>query len=208
MRSVEADVFVPEGGVVEDEVGHEGDAGGGGEVEDGDVDGAEPVDAAGEGLGFADDEGAEAELADESAAVPAGGEGGDDDEVAVGALAAGAAEGVGFGVDGGVGLLDATIAAGTDEVAGGGEDGGADGDAAFGEAEAGFREGDLKHGGGGGEGRHGSRITLGYFGEEGRGEGERGEGSDGVASGAGATFKGNWMVERDVCLSGLMGAGS
>ena len=95
-------------------------------------------------LAFADDDGLEAELADEAGAVPAGGERGDHDEVAVGALAAGAAEGVGFAVDGGVGLLDAAVVAAADEGAVGAEDGGADGDAAFGEAGAGFFEGDVR----------------------------------------------------------------
>ena len=103
--------------------------------------------AAGEVDAFADDDGLEAELADEAGAIPAGGEGGDHDEVAVGALAAGVAEGVGFAVDGGVGLLDAAVVAAADEGAVGAEDGGADGEAAFGEAGAGFFEGDAEHGG-------------------------------------------------------------
>ena len=78
---------------------------------------AEPVLAAGEVDAFADDDGLEAELADEAGAVPAGGEGGDHDEVAVGALAAGVAEGVGFAVEAGVGLLDAAVVAAADEGA-------------------------------------------------------------------------------------------
>jgi len=113
-------------------------------------------------LALAHDQGAEAELADEAAAVPAGGEGGDHDEVAVGALAAGVAEGVGFAVDGGVVLLDAAVVATADEGAGwgavGAEDGGSDGETAFGEAEAGFFEGYGQHSGIVGEGHSLLRI--------------------------------------------------
>ena len=142
MGLVDADVFVPDGGVGGDVVAHHGDAGGVGEVDDVDAEVAEPLFAAGEVLAFADDDGLEAELADEAGAVPAGGERGDHDEVAVGALAAGVAEGVGFAVDAGVGLLDAAVVAAAYEGAVGAEDGGADGEAAFGEAGAGFFEGD------------------------------------------------------------------
>jgi hypothetical protein len=138
---------VPEGGVGGDVVAHHGDAGGVGEIDDVYAEVAEPVLAAGEVLGFADDDGAEAELADEAGAVPAGGERGDYDEVAVGALAAGVAEGVGFAVDAGVGLLDAAVMAAAYKGAVGAEDGGADGEAAFGEAGAGFLEGYAEHGG-------------------------------------------------------------
>jgi len=144
---VDAYVFVPEGGVGGDVVAHHGNAVGVGEVDDVYAEVAEPVFAAGEVLALADDDGLEAELADEAGAVPAGGEGGDHDEVAVGALAAGVAEGVGFAVDGGVGLLDAAVVAAAYEGAVGTEDGGADGETAFGEAGAGFLEGDAKHGG-------------------------------------------------------------
>lgn len=154
-----ANVFVPEGRVGGDEGLHEGDAVLVGEVEDVNAGVAEPGEGSGEVLGFADEDGAEAELADEAGAVPAGGECGDEDEVAVGGLAAGSAEGVGFAVDGGVVLLDAAVSAGGEKVSFGGEDGGADGDAAFAEAEAGFGKG----GGEEGEGvevrwKHGDRI--------------------------------------------------
>ncbi len=70
---------------------------------------AEPVDASLEGLAFADDDGAEAKLADESCAVPAGGEGGDHDQVSIRALTAGVAEGVGLRVSGWVVVLDAAV---------------------------------------------------------------------------------------------------
>jgi hypothetical protein len=88
------------------------------------------------------------ELADEAAAIPAGGEGGDHDFVAIGALAAGFAEGVGLAVNAGVGLLDAAVAASGEQGAGVVEERGADGDAAFFQAEASFVDGDTEHGAG------------------------------------------------------------
>lgn len=87
------------------------------EVDDVDAVFAEPVDTTLEGAAFADDQCADAELADEAAAVPAGCESGDHDQVAVGGLAAGAAEGVGFAVDGGVAVLNAAVVPTTDEFA-------------------------------------------------------------------------------------------
>ncbi|SRR6266478_9706820 len=71
-----ADVFVPDGGIFLDVVGEESDALLGFAVDDFDVEGAEPVDAALEGAAFADDDARESELADEAAAVPAGRESG------------------------------------------------------------------------------------------------------------------------------------
>ena len=61
-------------------------------------------------------------------------------------MAACVAEGIGFAVDGRVVVLYAAIVAGGDEFAGVVEDGGTDGDAAFGEAFAGFGDGDGEHG--------------------------------------------------------------
>ena len=141
-----ADVFIPDFGMGLDEAGEEIDALARGEVVDLEAVVAEPVDASLKSLAFADDDGPEAKLTDESRAVPAGGEGGDHDEVAIGALAAGVAEGVGFTVGGGVVVLDAAIVARAEESAIASEDGGPDGDASFGETEAGFRDGDGKHG--------------------------------------------------------------
>jgi len=111
--------------------------------------------AAGEVDALAEDEGLEAELADEAAAVPAGGERGDHDEVAVGTLAPGIAEGVGFAVEARVVLLDAAVVAAADEGSVVAEDGGTDGEATFGETDAGFFEGDGEHGGVIGCGGHG-----------------------------------------------------
>ena len=55
-----------------DVVGQESDALLGIDVDDFDVEGAEPVDAALEGAAFADDDARESELTDKAAAVPAG----------------------------------------------------------------------------------------------------------------------------------------
>jgi hypothetical protein len=106
----------------------------------------EPVEAAAKTHGFADDEGADVELANEAAAVPAGSERGDHDFVAVGALAAGFAKGVGLAVNARVALLDAAVAAAAEQSVVGGEEGGTDWDAAFVEAEAGFVGRDAEHG--------------------------------------------------------------
>ena len=141
-----ADVFVPDGGIFLDVGGEEGDAFLGVEVEDFDVEGAEPVDAALEGAGFADDDASESELADEATAIPAGRERSDHGQFFVAALAAGVAEGVGFSVQGWVVILYAAIVAGAEERSVLVEDRGTDGDAAFGESFAGFGDGYGEHG--------------------------------------------------------------
>ena len=140
-----ADVFVPDGWVFEDEAGEHVGAFLVVEVDDVGAVFAKPVEAAGEVAAFSDDQRADLKLADEAAAIPAGGEGGDHDQVPVGMLAAGAAEGVGFTVDGRVALLDAAVVSATEQGAVFVKEGGSNGDAAFGEAEACFIEGDGKH---------------------------------------------------------------
>src|SRR5690606_26254384 len=104
---------------------------------------------------------ADAELPDQAAAVPARGQGADHDGVAVGALAAGLAEGVGLAVHGGVGLLHAAVAAAAKQGAVGGEQGGADRDAALGQAGTGFLEGDGEQGAVIGAGIHGGGSVRG-----------------------------------------------
>jgi hypothetical protein len=177
-RLLLADVFVPDVGFLGDELFEKVDAFLGVKVDHADAVFDEPIEAAAEGDGLADDDGSDLELADEAAAIPAGGEGGDHDFVAVSALAAGFAEGVGFAVDTGVGLLDAAVAASGEQGAGVVEESCSDGDAAFVQTEAGFVDGDAEHGaalvkvglgGVGGlcrvDGAHG-RLRAGYgFGE-------------------------------------------
>jgi hypothetical protein len=82
---------------------------------------AKPLDAAGKGAAFADDDFADAELPDQATAIPAWSEGRHHDDVAVASLAAGAAEGIDFGVNAGVALLDAAIVSAAEELAGAGE---------------------------------------------------------------------------------------
>src|SRR5215472_9491259 len=106
-----ADVFFPEFGMAADEASQEIDAFAGVEVNDGDAILAEPLDATLEVDGFADQHGADAKLADEAAAIPAGRKRGDHDFVAIPALASGAAKGVGFAVDGRIAFLNASVVA-------------------------------------------------------------------------------------------------
>src|SRR5580700_8070536 len=145
-RSIFADVFVPDVGFFGDEFLEEVDAVLGLEIDHADAVFDEPVEAAAEADGLTDDDRSDLELADEAAAIPAGGEGGDHDFVAVGALAAGFAEGVGFAVDAGVGLLDAAVTTAGEQSSGAVEERGADGDAAFLQAKASFVGGDAEHG--------------------------------------------------------------
>jgi len=107
---------------------------------------AEPMDASLEGLALANDDGSESKLANEAGAVPAGSERGDHDEVTIRALAAGVAEGVSLSMGGGVVVLDAAVVSQTEEDAVVAEDSSSDGDASFGDAEAGFSDGDREHG--------------------------------------------------------------
>ena len=67
-------------------------------------------------------------------------------DIAIATLASGAAEGVGFGVDRGVIFLHPAVAPGGEELALGVEHGGADGDSAFGLADARLVDGDFEHG--------------------------------------------------------------
>lgn len=112
------------------------------EIDDGDAVFAEPVDAALEGLGFADDDGADPKLANQPRAVPARCERGRHDRVAVAALAAGLAKGVRLTVDGRIALLHAAVAAAAEQIPRRVKKCGADGDAALGESETGFFDGD------------------------------------------------------------------
>src|SRR5882762_11887324 len=87
--SVHTDVFVPNLRMIGNVPPEHLDAFARMGVEDFDPVLAEPVKAAAEIHGLADDHGANAKLADEAAAIPAGSQGGHHDFVAVGTLAAG-----------------------------------------------------------------------------------------------------------------------
>jgi hypothetical protein len=116
------------------------------EIDDVDAEGTKPVDAALEIAAFANDDGAEAKLAKQAAAIPARGEGGDHNEFAVTFLASGVTEGVCFAMEGWVAVLHAAIVTRADQLAIGIENGGADGDAALVQALPGFAERAGKHG--------------------------------------------------------------
>src|SRR5579863_9063619 len=126
-----ADVLVPDFGMLGDEGREEVATLLAVEVNDGHAVLAQPVETAGKGAAFAHHDGADAELADQPRAVPAGGEGGDHDDVAVAALPAGAPEGVGLAMDARVTLLHAAVVAPAHEFAGLAEHGGADGNSAL-----------------------------------------------------------------------------
>lgn len=115
------------------------------EVDDLDPERSQPVEASGEVSALSDDQRADVELADKSAAVPAWGEGRHHDGVTIRPLPTGVSEGVGFGVGGGVAVLDAAVVAGAEEPSVGVEERCADGDSPFGEAEACFMDSDGEH---------------------------------------------------------------
>ena len=69
----------------------------------------------------------------------------DHHQVAVAALAAGAAKGIGFRMDTGIALLHAAVVAAADQLARAREQRRANRNAAFGEALASFLEGDRQH---------------------------------------------------------------
>src|SRR5690242_279723 len=76
---------------------------------------AQPIDAADKGAALTDNDSAESELPNEAATVPAGRERSDHDQIAITALAPGAAECIGFPVDTGIALLNAAIVAAADK---------------------------------------------------------------------------------------------
>jgi hypothetical protein len=142
-NSLFADIFVPDRWITRNVVCEQLDAFVRVGIEDFGPVFAEPFDAALKIHRLADDYSADAELADEAAAIPTGGEGGHHDFVAVGALAAGFAESIGLAVDGGIAFLDPAIVAAPQEFSFAIEERGADGDSAFGEAEEGLFDGHL-----------------------------------------------------------------
>jgi hypothetical protein len=115
------------------------------EIDDPDAILAQPVKTAGKVAALTHDERADAELAHQTAAIPAGRERSDHHHVAIAALAAGAAEGVGFGVHAGVSMLHSAVVAAAHQLSGFAEKRRANGDASFDESEAGLFESDGEH---------------------------------------------------------------
>ena len=120
---------------------------GGVEVDDFNAERAQPIDAALKIAAFANDNFLKTELADEAAAIPARGERGDHDEVAIAALAARIAKSVGFAVKRRIAELHAAIMACAEEDSFHAENCGADGDTAFRKTFASLRDGDCEEGG-------------------------------------------------------------
>ncbi|SRR5579885_288731 len=141
------DVFIPDCGICLNVSREEFEAFLGVEVDHFNAERAEPIDAALESAAFSDDDFAKAELAYEPAAIPAGSQRCNHNQVAIAALAAGISKGVGFSVKGWIAILHAAIVAGPDEPAACIEYGRADGNAAFSESFAGFFKSDRQHGG-------------------------------------------------------------
>ena len=140
-RLLLADVFIPDGGIRTNVVSEEFRAFFGVEVDDFDAKRAKPIYATLEIAAFTHDYFLKAKLADEAAAIPARSKCRDHDEIAVAALAASIAEGVGFAVERRIAQLHATIVARAEEFPFGIEDRRSNRDAAFGEAFACFGEG-------------------------------------------------------------------
>lgn len=136
------DVFEPQLGMLFDELGHQ--RGARRIVEQGDLHAVllEPAVPAFEGGGLADDHPADAELAYQSAAVPAGGEGGDHDRVPVMRPPARVAERGGLRVHRRVAVLHPAVVPAAQQDAVRVEQGGTDRDPALGLAEFGFFAGD------------------------------------------------------------------
>ena len=142
---LDANVFVPEAGVISDEVLHQLNASG--VLEDGEVDslGADVAFGALEGDIFADDDFGDFIEERGTRAHGAGGEGGVEGAagVDVGGETAGVLEAIHFGVVDDTAVLDALVVSATDDgvIA---DENGADGDATGGEAFLGFFDGGLK----------------------------------------------------------------
>src|SRR5690606_3826553 len=130
-RSVNPDILVPQLRFRGDELLHHLYALRVVEVDDVHALPAQPVGSALERTRLADHHGADAELFDDPAAVPAGLERCDHDSFVVTSFAAGIAVGIGLAVAAGVAVLHAAVVAATQQRAVVTEERGADGDAAF-----------------------------------------------------------------------------
>ena len=116
------------------------------EIEDFDATLSQPVDAAAKVHRLSNDNGQDSKLANQAAAIPAGCQRRDHDFVAIASLASGAAECIGFAVNGRIILLNTAVMAATKQLTIAGKERGAYRYATLREALAGFRDGDLQHG--------------------------------------------------------------
>src|SRR5271166_3177445 len=123
-----SDIFIPDFGMAGDEGSEQLAAIPAVEVDDFDAVFAQPVKAAGKRAALTYYQGADAELANQAAAIPAGSQRGYHDQVAIAALPAGASKSVRFAVNAGIALLHTTIAPATDQLAGAAKKCSSDGD--------------------------------------------------------------------------------
>src|SRR5690606_23934668 len=143
--AVDADVLVPELGVFGDEQFHHRHALGVVEHHHLDAVFGQPLVTTEEGAGLADHDPGDAELADETGAVPARRQRRRHRRAPVGAAPPGGAEGGGLAVDGGVAVLDPAVVALSPQLPVGPEQGRPDGDASGVRPPERLLLGDLEH---------------------------------------------------------------
>jgi len=132
IESLLRDVFIPHFGILADVIRQQTYALRRPQVDHFNPTLAQPVDASGEVFRLTDDDRADLELHDQSAAIPTRRERGHHDFVAIIPLSAGFTESIGLGMYGRIVFLHPPIVPGAEEFAGSGEQRGANGDAAFG----------------------------------------------------------------------------
>src|SRR5260370_12590029 len=107
---------------------------------------AQPIDRTSKIHGFSHNYHANAELADEAAAIPAGRQGGDHDFVAITALAARLSKGIRFSMHRRITFLHSAVVAAPQQFSFAFEQRGPDRNSSFGEPEARFFHGHFQHG--------------------------------------------------------------
>src|SRR5437868_1973233 len=145
MRLLLANVFVPHLRVRPDIIAQQGNTLLRIEVDHFHTQRAQPIDSTLKVAALADYNRAKTKLPNQTAAIPAGREGSDHDEVTIAALTAGIAKGVRLTVHGGITLLHAPVVACSDNLSARVTDRRADGNTAFGQSLAGFRQRHCEH---------------------------------------------------------------
>src|SRR5438876_3280665 len=107
---------------------------------------AQPIDAAAEIDGLSHDDSADAKLANQTATVPTGRQGGHHDFVVVTAVAARLSKSIRFAMHGRIAFLHSAVAAASQQLSFAIEQRGTNGNASFGEAEASFLYRYFQHG--------------------------------------------------------------
>src|SRR3989441_1284516 len=141
-----ADVFVPHRGVLRDVGRQHADAFFGAQVDDFNTILSQPIDSTAEIHRLPDDHGPNSELPDQTAAIPARGEGCDHNLVAITSLAAHFSKGVGLPMCGRIALLHPPVVALSEESSFTIKQCGADGNSSFAEPGARLIHCNLQHG--------------------------------------------------------------